>query len=95
MKKPKIHTLNLTNDYEIPVTLWLKPWGRDYTMLPGDKFTVEAASFDGDFDMTFNLSRESYEVLIEGGCEYAVVLQDKKVLELGHNRDKSSAFAKQ
>jgi hypothetical protein len=94
MKKPKIHTLNLTNELEIPVTLWLMPWGRDYTMLPGDKFVVEAASFDEDFDMTFSLTREGYYVYTVGNCEYAVVLDGSKVLELGHNRDKSPVFPK-
>ena len=94
MKNFKKRVLNLTNQYEIPVTLWLKPDGRDYTMLPGDKFVVEAASADENFDLNFSLSRDGYYVYVEGDCEYAVVLQNDKVLEVGHNRDKSATSIK-
>lgn len=94
MKNVKKRILNLTNEYEIPVTVWLKPGGRDYTMLPGDRFVVEAASSDENFDLNFSLSKEGYYVYVEGDCEYAVVLQDGKVIEVGHNRDKIASFVK-
>ncbi len=94
MKNVKKRVLNLTNEYEIPVTLWLKPDGRDYTMLPGDKFVVEAAGTDESFDLNFSLSRDGYYVYLEGDCDYAVVLQNGNVIQVGHNRDRSIAFAK-
>lgn len=92
MKKVKKRTLNLTNEYDIPVTLWLKPDGGDYTLLPGDKLVVEAAGADENFDLNFSLSRAGYYVYIEGDCEYAVVLQNNQVIRVGHNRDKKSDF---
>lgn len=94
MKNVKKRTLNLTNEYEVPVTLWLKPDGGDYTLLPGDEFVVEAASADENFDLNFNLSRDGYFVYVKGTCEYAVVLENNQVLELGHNRDKNPTSAK-
>lgn len=92
MKNVKKRTLNLINEYDVPVTLWLKPDGGDYTLLPGDKFVVEAASADENFDLNFNLSRAGYYVYIRGSCEYTVVLEKDKVLRMGHNREKISNF---
>lgn len=94
MKNVKKRTLNLTNSYDVPVTLWLKPDGGDYTLLPGDQFVVEAVSADENFDLNFNLSRAGYYVYIKGSCEYTVVLENDKPLRLGHNREKNPNFPK-
>ena len=94
MKKAKIHTFRVVNEYDTPVTLWLEPSRRDYTLLANETFEVEAASFDADFHFSFQLSKEAYIVYPKGESEYVIVLQNNQPLEFGHNRQHSPNFSK-
>jgi hypothetical protein len=85
--KSKIHSLTVTNNFDFPITLWLEPWGRDYTLRAKETFEIEAASADQNFDLNYLLTKKSYIIYAHGNCDYVVVMQNGKPLNCGHNRD--------
>lgn len=78
--------LEVTNSIDVPVTLFVEPWGRDYTMLPGETFelVMERASDDSFFNICHY--EKTIEVYAEGQCLDVLVFQNKKELSCGHNR---------
>lgn len=84
-----VHSIKVSNERREPLTVWLEPWGEDYTLLPDETFDVvaEGASPDFYFDMACN--EKDVLVYAEGDCTCVFVLRDGDALECGHNRERS------
>jgi hypothetical protein len=82
----KSQRIRITNSIDAPATLFIEPWGRDYTLLPGETFelVMEGASDDSLFDIYH--FEKTIEVYPQGHCLDILVLQNEKELQCGHNR---------
>ncbi len=76
----------ISNDKENPLTLWLEPWGEDYTLLKNDTFEIEAESFDNQCNFHFVQIDNGLQIYVEGFYEMKGVFQNTKLLKCGHNR---------
>jgi hypothetical protein len=72
--------LEVTNSIDTPLSLFIEPWGRDYTMLPGETFelVMEGGSDSSLFNIRHNEKR--IEVYAESGCLDVLVFQNGKEL---------------
>jgi hypothetical protein len=68
-------------------TLWLEPWGEDYTLLPDE--TVEVVAKDAKKSFYFHVVNivEGVQVYAEGTCGSVSVFHNGKLLERGYNRE--------
>jgi hypothetical protein len=78
------------NRHAFPVTLWLEPWGADYTMLPGDLFEVLAEGVAEDFYLHLGFKEKYLLLWVEGKFSDLSITQDGNPLECGHNRQNIS-----
>jgi len=78
--------MRISNHLSIALTVWVEPWGRDYTMLNGETFelVMERASTDAFFNVFFGEAK--LDVYEEGDCLDVLVYQEDRLLRVGHNR---------
>jgi hypothetical protein len=78
----------VTNEISAPVTLWIEPWGEDYTLLPHETVEVVAESCSAEFYLHWKVQDGNILVFVEGDQEATVCLyQEGNRLECGHHRD--------
>lgn len=72
-----------------PFTLWVEPWGEDYTLLPGDTLEVVAAGFTTE--SYFSIVHADHEgdllLYIEGPCDAWTVYDGETAVYCAHNRE--------
>ena len=77
--------LHLGNDTDRPRTIYVEPWGEDFTLRPGEALEVAAFS-KGDppyFHMVWN--DDGTQIFCENTDDF-VVTADGRQLECGHQR---------
>jgi hypothetical protein len=79
-------SLRISSDRTVPVTVWVEPWGRDYTLLPGDEYRFTAVGAGQGF--YFHVSWQEKDMLLyaEGTCEDVAVHEGVVELPCGHKR---------
>lgn len=78
--------LKITNDCSEPLTVYVEPWGRDYTLLSQDTVDIVMESVSSNSHFHFLNGQSSLTVYAEGDPIEVSVSQDGKELKVGHNR---------
>lgn len=78
------------NSHAIPMTLWLEPWGADYTMMTGGLFEVLAEGVSEDFYLHLECKEKDLLLWVEGKFSDLSITQSGNSLECGHNRQHGS-----
>ena len=84
--------LDLTNVAAEPLVLWVEPWAHDFTLGPGESFTLIATSHVGVpyFAQRADSKTRDIVVYIEGAHDISfVALEGERELQCGHNRQLS------
>lgn len=81
--------LVIENDTKLPMTMFLEPWGRDYTLLPNQRFEVRV--WKGEFGespyfQSIHHAGGDVSVYLEGSVGDFGVFHDGAEIECGHNR---------
>jgi hypothetical protein len=80
----------IENARPFPVTLFLEPWGEDYTLEPGDVFEVRENQATEGFYLHIVYGEKMIKIWAEGqSSSCPEILLDGKLLECGHNRQLS------
>jgi hypothetical protein len=81
--------LSVQNRRGTAFTVWVEPWGADYTLLPGESLAILASGFTEDsyFDLAHADNEHDLKVVIAGECEDWTVFQGQHELFCGHNRE--------
>jgi len=79
--------LRVQNDRSCAVTVWVEPWGRDYTLLQDEDYTFTA--LDAGEDFYFHVTWQEKDLLLyaEGTCDDVVVHCGDVEVGCGHNRE--------
>ncbi len=80
--------IKVSNDFPEPITLWLEPWAEDYRMMPKDEFEIIAKNVEEDFYFYVVFDKDKI-ISAEGQVTDIGIYQNGKLLECGHNREKS------
>lgn len=78
--------LRITNDKTTPLTIWVEPWGRDYTLLPAESCDLTPVDTDGESYLHALWGEGDAIVYAEGDWGEVLVQQDGVELQCGHNR---------
>lgn len=78
--------IDVRNSRSTPLTVWVEPWARDFTLLSEDEFSFVALMPGQDF--YFHALWEDHRLLLcaVGSCEDVAVYQSGVELFCGHNR---------
>lgn len=79
------HSFRITNRNPAPLTLWIEPWGEDYTMRPGEVLEVVAEDLSEAFYFHFVYSEDGIQAYAES-CGEVRVYQNGTALQCGHGR---------
>jgi len=69
------------------MTVWLEPWGEDYTLLPKEECVVVASGEKPWFNLVFT-DNNNVKVYAEDTSE-AKVMRGSEVLRCGHQRGRT------
>jgi hypothetical protein len=76
----------VTNDHKTPVTLWIEPWGEDYTLLPNETVDLVAEAYSEEFYLHWVVSEGKILIYAEGDQAASVsVHQAGNRLQCGHH----------
>jgi hypothetical protein len=81
--------MDVANDSTKPMTLWVEPWAHDFTLEPGESFTLAATSGAQEpyFAQRIDGNTSDITIYIEGPRDISfVVLKGQRELQCGHNR---------
>jgi hypothetical protein len=78
--------ITISNEFSVPKTLWLEPWGEDYRIAPGDEFEIIARNVDDEFFFAVTL-HEDYSVYAEGQVTDIGVYKRGELIQCGYNRE--------
>jgi hypothetical protein len=89
-----VSRLKVINSRSSPFTVWVEPWGEDFTLLPEEDLTVFAKSPAKEPCFALVQLESGVQVYVEGQdiVDFSVI-QDGIELECGHNRNQGSANA--
>lgn len=82
----KLPKVTIENDRQKPVTLWLEPWGEDYTLVHKEKIEIRPSNPDEGFHYHLVYGDKRIWVYVEEG-EYPEVLSNGTEIYCGHNRE--------
>lgn len=84
----------MINSRSSPFTVWVEPWGEDFTLLPKADLTVFAKSPAKEPSFTLVQLESGVQVYVEGQdiVDFSVI-QDGIELECGHNGNQGTANA--
>lgn len=71
----------------MPVTVWVEPWGRDYTLLPGEVYRFTAIGAGPEFYFHLSWPERDLQLYAEGGCEDVMVEHGEVEVYCGHHRE--------
>ena len=78
---------HVTISFGAPITLWIEPWGEDYTLIPHETVQVVAESCSDEFYLHWHLEEGKIIIYAEGDQGATVsVYQEGNLLECGHHR---------
>jgi hypothetical protein len=83
--------MDVANDSTKSLTLWVEPWAHDFTLEPGDSFTLVATSGVKEpfFAQRVYGNTSEISIYIEGPRDISfVVLKRQRELQCGHNRQR-------
>ena len=78
--------IDIRNDRQYPVTVWVEPWGEDYTLLPGESYSFTAATPAEGFHYSINWQDRDMQLYADVGCEEVLATHNSVELSCGHNR---------
>ena len=84
--------MDLTNDAAEPLVFWVEPWAHDFTLAPGQSFTLLATSGGSVPHFAQRADSSTRDVVVYIECAHDVsfvVLEGTSELRCGHNRQRS------
>lgn len=79
--------VKITNENPHSLTLYVEPWGRDYTLQKGETFELVMESGSSNSHFHVFLQQTNIVVYAEGKCEDVSIYHNGNKLECGHNRE--------
>jgi hypothetical protein len=81
------HRNTIANSSDTLITLWVEPWGEDYTLFPQESVDVVAEECSAGFYLHWSISEGKIIIYAEGDQDAVIsVYQQGKRLECGHHR---------
>ena len=81
-----MHRIDIKNEREYAVTVWVEPWGEDYTLLPGENYSFTASTPAEGFYFSTHWQDRDILLWAEAGCEEVLATDNAVELFCGHNR---------
>lgn len=79
--------IRISNDQSVPVTVQVEPWGRDYTLLPGEEYCFTALGAGPAFYFHVYWQERDLQLYAEGGCDDVTVHHAEVEVRCGHHRE--------
>lgn len=84
----RVATTWIENSRIIPITLWLEPWGEDYTLQPGEVVELRGQQAITDLHWRLTYSEQMITICIEGPSDARPEIYLKgQLLPCGYNRE--------
>ena len=81
-------SFRVSSDRTIPVTVWVEPWGEDFTILPGEEYLFTAVRPGSDFYFHAVWQENDLVLYAEGTSGEVTVHHGTVEVFCGHNREK-------
>ena len=82
---PQRSKLGIHNSQKAPLTVYVEPWGNDYTLMPEEELEVEVAGYDASPWFQLTEWCGSIQVWCNEADDF-LVMQGDRELECGHQR---------
>jgi hypothetical protein len=82
-----VSSIRISNDQGVPVTVWLEPWGEDYTLLPGEEYRFTALGAGPEFYFHLSWQARDLQLYPEGEFQDVTAQHGEMEIYCGHHRE--------